>query len=250
MPQLIRPSGGYRRTQAFGYVCLIYHATCSFCRRFYNRTNDPLGKTMGQMIGAARSARQNIVEGSSRAGTSTETELRLYDVARASLQELAGDYEAYLVEADVLPWSDNSPQYADFHKIELKPFASTNDIRHEFVAHLLGIRRDFAPWLESEDSVIAANSIVLAIDHACRLLSAQIKSISAKLSQEGDFSDRMNQARRESHTTTMSDETAPQCPICNGPMRKVRASRGPNAGNLFWSCMGFPKCNGTRPFRE
>lgn len=83
---IIGAYGGYRKTLAFGYVCLVYHATTLFCRRVYDYKSDPLGKTSGQMVGAARSARQNIVEGSSRAGTSKETELRLYDVARGSLE--------------------------------------------------------------------------------------------------------------------------------------------------------------------
>ena len=100
---IIGAYGGYRKTLSFGYVCLIYHATTLFCKRNYDYKNDSLGKTTGQMVGAARSARQNIVEGSSRAGTSKETELRLYDVAKGSLEELAGDYEAFLIDAGVSP---------------------------------------------------------------------------------------------------------------------------------------------------
>ena len=87
MTPVIGHYGGYRKTLSFGLTCLVYHATTTFCRRNYNYKNDALGKTVGQMEGAARSARQNIVEGSSRAGTSKETELKLLDVAKASLQE-------------------------------------------------------------------------------------------------------------------------------------------------------------------
>ena len=89
MTEIIGAYGGYRRTLSFGFACLVYHATEVFCERNYSYKNDALGKTVGQMMGAARSARQNIVEGSSRAGTSKETELRLYDVAKGSLEELA-----------------------------------------------------------------------------------------------------------------------------------------------------------------
>ena len=87
--------GGYRKMYSFGWTCLIYHATTLFCRRNYNYKNDALGKTVGQMVGAARSARQNIVEASSRAATSKEQELKQLDVAKGSLDELAGDYEAF-----------------------------------------------------------------------------------------------------------------------------------------------------------
>ena len=62
MTEIIGSYGGYRRTLSFGFACLIYHATEVFCERNYSYKNDALGKTVGQMIGAARSARQNIVE--------------------------------------------------------------------------------------------------------------------------------------------------------------------------------------------
>ena len=68
--RLIGPSGGYRKMHSFCWTCLIYHATTLFCKRNYNYKNDQLGKTVGQMVGAARSARQNIVEASSRSATS------------------------------------------------------------------------------------------------------------------------------------------------------------------------------------
>ena len=95
MNSAIAPSGGFRKMFSFGYTCLVYHATTAFCKRVYSWKDDPLGKTSGQMIGAARSARQNIVEASARAGTSKETELKLLDVAKGSLAELEGDYEAF-----------------------------------------------------------------------------------------------------------------------------------------------------------
>ena len=110
MTEIIGAYGGYRRTLSFGFVCLIYHATEAFCARNYSYKNDALGKTVGQMLGAARSARQNIVEGSSRAGTSKETELRLYDVAKGSLEELAGDYEAFLIGRGEAPWASSDPR--------------------------------------------------------------------------------------------------------------------------------------------
>ena len=96
--------GGYRQTYAFGYICLVYHATTLFCRRNFDYKADPLGKTAGQMIGAARSARQNLVEASARAGTSQEQELRQLDVAKGSLDELAGDFEAFIIDAGRVPW--------------------------------------------------------------------------------------------------------------------------------------------------
>ena len=95
--------GGYRKMLSFSWTCLIYHATTLFCRRNYNYKNDLLGKTVGQMVGAARSSRQNIVEASFRAATSKEQELKQLDVAKGSLDELAGDYEAFLIDLNEVP---------------------------------------------------------------------------------------------------------------------------------------------------
>ena len=132
MTPVIGHYGGYRKTLSFGLTCIVYHATTTFCRRNYNYQNDALGKTVGQMVGAARSARQNIVEGSSRAGTSKETELKLLDVAKASLQELAGDYEAFIVDAGETPWSERDPKYLKAKSLSFDDFSAKDDLRHEY----------------------------------------------------------------------------------------------------------------------
>ena len=85
----IRKSGGYRRLASFQTATLIYDATVWFCEEFI----DPRSRTVDQMIQAARSGRQNIAEGSRAGATSSQTELRLVNVARASLEELLLDFE-------------------------------------------------------------------------------------------------------------------------------------------------------------
>ena len=103
----------------FGYYWLdtwvmsnvIQLATQDFCRRYLNRTNDPCGRQYDQMTQAARSVPANIAEGNSRHATSKETEMRLTDVARASLAELANDYLNWLLQHEELPWSVKSDIY-------------------------------------------------------------------------------------------------------------------------------------------
>src|SRR4029450_12870925 len=87
--QILRPHGGYRRLRSFQAAEAIYDGTVAFCNRFVNRRS----RTHDQMVQAARSGRQNIAEGSRAAATSGQTELRLVNVARASLDELLVDYE-------------------------------------------------------------------------------------------------------------------------------------------------------------
>lgn len=132
--------GGYRKMYSFGWTCLIYHATTLFCRRNYSYKNDALGKTVGQMVGAARSARQNIVEASSRAATSKEQELKQLDVAKGSLDELAGDYEAFLVDAGEAPWSRSDPRAEAVRALVLDPFEVTDDLDHAYGLYTLRMR--------------------------------------------------------------------------------------------------------------
>lgn len=247
MTEIIGAYGGYRRTLSFGFVCLIYHATEVFCERNYSYKNDALGKTVGQMIGAARSARQNIVEGSSRAGTSKETELRLYDVAKGSLEELAGDYEAFLIGRGEIPWAENDSRASRLMSIALDRYQGQLS-RHDYGEYILAMRKRFVEFLESEDPIVAANSILIAIDQACRLLHRQMESIAEEFREEGGFTERMSKARLETRDAQVAAQGAPKCPKCGKPMRKIIARKGRNAGNPFWACTGYPDCNGTRNF--
>jgi four helix bundle suffix protein len=247
MTEIIGAYGGYRRTLSFGFACLVYHATEVFCERNYSYKNDALGKTVGQMIGAARSARQNIVEGSSRAGTSKETELRLYDVAKGSLEELAGDYEAFIIGRGEIPWAENDSRASRLMSIALDRYQGQLS-RHDYGEYILAMRKRFVEFLESEDPIVAANSILIAIDQACRLLHRQMESIAAAFREEGGFTERMSKARLETRDAQIAAQGAPKCPKCGKPMRKIIARKGRNAGNPFWSCTGYPDCNGTRNF--
>ena len=139
--RIIGHYGGYRKMYSFGFTCLVYHATTLFCKRNFNYKNDALGKTVGQMVGAARSARQNIVEASSRAATSKEQELRQLDVAKGSLDELAGDYEVFLVDAGEAPWSQSDERYQAVKALQLDTFDASDDLDHEFGKYILAMRR-------------------------------------------------------------------------------------------------------------
>ncbi len=248
MIPIVAKHGGYRRTLTFGYVCLVYHATELFCKRNYSYKNDPLGKTVGQMVGAARSARQNIVEGSSRAGTSKADELRLYDVAKGSLEELAGDYEAFLVGRNIVPWASSEPVAQRLKAIKIEPYGGDlgENARHDYGEYILEMRSRFSVFLEAEDPVLAANAILAIIDRACALLARQITAAGEEFRTAGGFTERLSAARIEKRDAEAANGNAPKCPKCGKPMQKRLAKKGRNAGNPFWSCTGYPDCDGTR----
>jgi len=88
----MKAHGGYRNLKSYQTATLIYDLTVDFCNRYVDRYS----RTRDQMIQAARSGQKNIAEGSQASGTSKKTEIKLIGVARASLEELLGDYEDFL----------------------------------------------------------------------------------------------------------------------------------------------------------
>ena len=107
---LLLPSGGHKRLKSFQLARLIYDITVHFAELYIPADS----RTRDQMTQAARSGAQNIAEGSMDAATSTKSELNLYNVARASLEELRLDYEDYLRQHNESVWSKDSPLYSEF----------------------------------------------------------------------------------------------------------------------------------------
>jgi four helix bundle suffix protein len=247
----IGPSGGYRKMLSFGFTCLVYHATTRFCKRVYPWKEDPLGKTSGQMIGAARSARQNIVEASSRAGTSKETELRLLDVAKGSLEELLGDYEAYLIDNEQTVWSVSDDRWKTVNTLPLDEFAVTEDVLHAYSRYMIAMRKRFAPWMEHDDAFTSANALIVVIKRAESLLFRQMEKTVTGFSEEGGFRERMAKLRVEQREALKAAEPPPPtCPACGKSMAIRKAKTGSNAGKNFWGCTGYPVCKAIQEINE
>ena len=167
----------------FGYYWLdtwvlgnvIQLATQEFCVRFLNRTNDPCGRQFDQMTQAARSVPANIAEGSSRHSTSRETEMRLTDVARASLAELANDYLNWLLTHESIPWSVNAAEYHAVNNVRLDSPAYKDDVIHQSSIHILSQKHKFDPWLGGTDHLLAANCLLVLCNRLVTMLSRQME---------------------------------------------------------------------------
>ena len=239
MSKIYNASGGYRKLHSFAFACIIHLATARFCKRYIPWKEDPLGKTSGQMIGASRSGKQNLIEGSERAKTSTETEIKLTDVAKASLSELQGDLEDYLVQQDSVPWSIHNPDHQAVLSIMLDEFDYTDDLLHDFWTYLLRQKKKFDPWLEDRDDITAANALIVLIQRATGLLGRQLAKLESAFIETGGIREKMTAARVEAR----AQPDAPTCPECNTPMKKRSSQRGP-----FWGCGAYPQCKGIRQF--
>lgn len=248
--RLFDKCGGYRKLHSFTFATLIHLGTIKFCKRFIPWQVDSLGKTSGQMIGAARSGRQNIIEGSERASTSKETEIKLTDVARASLAELLGDYEMHLADKGAIPWSRNDSEHQKISSIWLPEFEFTHDTMHDYWLYFHRVKPMFDPWLESEDDSVVANAMIVLIERTMSMLSRQTDRQGESFAKEGGFRERMTAVRLDERDKQREESGTPLCAECGKPMRKRKARSGPKAGQPFWGCSGYPDCKETRPFKE
>jgi len=249
MAELFDKHGGFRRLHSFTLATIVQLETLRFCRRFLTfdhretetKFYDPKGRQYDQMTQAARSGRQNIIEGSERSSTSKDTEMKLTDVARASLSELRGDYEMFILDRGQLPWSVHSPEARAINAISLDDAPFADDMVHESAKHALEQRKKYARWLDADDAVVVANAMLIIIGRALNMLKSQIEAQGKTFEETGGFSERLMAKRLEAREQQKTAD-APECPQCGKPMRRRKSAKGD-----FWGCSAFPDCKGTRP---
>jgi four helix bundle suffix protein len=247
----LRPSGGYRDTASFQTTTIIYDATVWFCEKFL----DARSRTVDQMIQAARSGRQNIAEGSRASATSSQTELRLVNVARSSLDELLLDYEDYLRQRRLPQWDPDSKEASAVRRVpqefrkDRSDQADLTDLNDEQRFAL------YARWLESNDPAIRTNALICLINQANFLLDRQIAALEKVFVEDGGYSEQLATARlahrKKQDLSDSPDRTdptdLPKCPQCSSLMALRTAKSGKNAGQQFWGCTKYPDCKGTQP---
>ena len=225
---------------------VIQLGTQEFCKKFLNLKNDPCGRQFDQMTQAARSGVANIAEGTSRHATSRETEMKLTDVARASLAELGNDYLNWLLQHEQAPWSNKSPEYLQVSRIQFDKPEYSDDVLYQSALHILDQKHKFDTWLNSDDSIIASRCLLVLCERLTIMLRKQIENQLDVFTVEGGFTEALTTERLNHRKKESTQEDAPLCPKCGKPMIKRVAKKGVNSGQEFWSCSGYPECNGTR----
>ena len=182
MPEgFIPPHGGYESLLSFQKARIVYDGTVWFCGRYLekrDRTND-------QMVQAARSGKQNILEGSQASGTSKETEIKLTNVARASLEELLEDYRDFLRVRGLTEWSRDHPYTRRLRELNRQPNADYSTFRR---------------GIEHPDPAIGANVMIGLIKLTNYLLDQQLRQLETAFLQEGGLRERMTHARLAERT--------------------------------------------------
>lgn len=245
---LFRKSAGYRYLDAFILANVVELATRHFCIAFLNMRNDPGGRTFAQMTHAGRSGSRNFAEGSERLMTSYASAMELLDVARASLCELRDDYNAWLMMDGQAPWPMGSEQARRVYGMRLDVPDYGNDINRGVCLHILAQYRKFETELNSADSMVRANALLILISRTLNMMDRYIKSIGEEFVEEGGFRERLSTVRskaRAGQNGTPAD--APACPQCGAPMtmRRTRKDNRP-----FWGCTQYPACRGVMEYRE
>lgn len=225
---------------------IIQLGTQNFCERYVNYQIDPGRRLYDQMVMAARCGVANIAEGTSRYSTSVETEMRLLDVARASIDELQGDYFNFLLRRKSVPWVLGHPDREAIWKMKLDMPAYSNSLLHDAAIHILEEKRKFDPWIESDSGETVANAMLILCARVNRMLQRQLGVLLEKFRENGGFTENMTAERLEARRNRAVSTDVPKCPKCGKPMLRRMQNKGQMQGREFWGCSGFPGCNGTR----
>lgn len=181
-PGLIPAHGGYRELKSYQNAEIVYDATVRFCDRFVDRRS----RTHDQMVQAARSGKQNIAEGSMASGTSKKTELKLVNVARASLEELLLDYQDFLRQRGLAVWGKDHPTAQVVRKLVYR----TNRSYTTYRTHI-----------EDAPPEVAANTMVCLINQTNYLLDQQLRQLEQQFLEEGGFTEKLYRARSQARKT-------------------------------------------------
>ena len=172
----IPPHGGYEQLLSYQKAQVVYDATVYFCARFLEKRD----RTYDQMVQAARSGKQNIVEGSRVSGTSKELELKLTNVARASLEELMEDYRDFLRTRGLEEWARDHPYAQRLRQLNRTPGAHYDTFRK---------------GIEHPEPAICANVILGLVKVTNYLLDQQLRALEQAFIEKGGLREAMTRTR-------------------------------------------------------
>ena len=178
MSQIIPVHGNYQELESYRNCVIIYDGTVDFCTRFL-RAGD---RTIDQMTQAARSGKQNIVEGCMASGISAETEIKLIGVARASLEELLEDYRDHLRTHSLPLWDK-----ADARVSAIRELSCRKDRSYETYKTYLN--------QEHNSPELFCNLMVSLIHQTNYLLDRHLKSLEQQFAEKGGIRERMHRTR-------------------------------------------------------
>ncbi|WP_319576100.1 four helix bundle suffix domain-containing protein [uncultured Desulfobacter sp.] len=205
MSDLIPKHGGYRNLKSFQVAQLCYDVTVRFCDRYVNK----FSRTKDQMVQAARSGVQNIAEGSLASATSKKMELKLTQVARASLEELKLDYEDFLRQRGLAQWNKGNPlrqalidqrcitadNVAAWVKAVSRFYGQDGLSGHSGLSDRMSTKSTESTRSTHIYPEISANAVLILIAVACSLLDRQVERLAKDFENNGGFTERLYRVR-------------------------------------------------------
>jgi four helix bundle suffix protein len=179
----IPPHGHYRKLLSYQKAEIVFDVTFRFCQRFLSKGD----RTVDQMIQAARSGKQNIAEGSMASGTSKEMEIKLTNVARASLGELLIDFQDFLRVRNFPIWEKGSKESLYVRKLGIRA-----DVSFEVYREVC----------ETRPAEVLANLAICLIHQTNYLLDQQIRRLEQDFIKQGGLRERMTRARLQQRDGT------------------------------------------------
>lgn len=167
--------GHYRNLRVYHVTEMVYDITYYFTQHYLSKGD----RTVDQMVQAARSGKQNIAEGNQAAATSSETEIKLTNVAKASLEELLDDYEDYLRVRNLQQWGPLHPRYE-----KMRQYARSEEIKKEYAA-----------TIQRMNDEEIANLCITLIHQAIYMLHKLLVTMQTRFVKEGGIKERMYQSR-------------------------------------------------------
>lgn len=177
MEELMPRRGNYKKLISYRKADVIFQITYYFCDRYLPKGD----RTWDQMRQAARSGKQNIIEGSAASSTSAKTEIKLLNVAKASLQELLEDFEDYLKVQGQRQWEEGSIEYEAMRDLGRK---------HNDAAFFMNL-------VQTRPAATIANMAIILIHQADYLLFRQLSRLGEEFLANGGFSERMYRLRTQ-----------------------------------------------------
>ena len=182
MSEIIQSHGNYQELESYQNSVVIFDATSDFCTNFLKKGD----RTVDQMIQAARSGKQNIIEGCMASGISSKTEIKLVGVARASLEELLEDYRDYLRVHTLPLWDKN-----DQRIVQIRELAKQKNKSYE----------TYKTYLAPDNAELFCNTMISLIHQTNYLLDRQLKSLAESFAEKGGLRERMYNARVNNRNT-------------------------------------------------
>ena len=225
MDLILKNHGNYKALLTFKKATIIYDLTYHFATKYLSRSD----RTVDQMIQAARSGKQNIAEGVAASSTNAETEIKLVNVAKASLKELLTDFEDFLRTRHLPQWEIGSKEL-------------------EWVREKGKSELESAFWLaiaEKRDAAVIANIAIVLLKQEDYLLFKQLEALERQFKASGDLRGRLREEGEEIQRQRFLAEEReamvlgyPRCPHC-GKVMSWREVKSPTSGFIFdmlWSC--------------